>query len=187
MENGEAMRKLKIAVIGVIGLAVLVLAVSQLLPRSWKVQRSLIIDAPPGALLPLVANLKTGWPQWSAFDNEDPDIKYSYSGPDEGPGAARSWVSKKMGDGSQNIVRADTKGIEFELRMERSNFAMKGTMDFEPAAVGSGTKVTWTDSGEVGFNPMYRYMFTFADQIMGPTFEKSLQALKQKAEHPPKP
>jgi hypothetical protein len=178
------MKTLKWTILVIVGLGVLVLAVSQLLPAKWQVQRSIVVMAPPGAILPYVANLKTGWPQWSAFDTEDPDIQYSYSGPDEGPGAKRSWTSKKMGAGSQSIVKADAQGVEFELHMDKGDFAMKGNFAFEPAM--GGTRITWTDSGEVGRNPMYRFMASFLDKMMGSTFETSLQALKVKVEHPPK-
>ena len=173
------MQRLKTAVIVAAGIVVVILGSSWLLPSHWQVRRSIVVAAPPGALLPLVANLRTGWPQWSAFDAEDPEIQYSYSGPEEGPGAERSWTSGTLGNGSQKIVRADARGVEFELRMA-NGFAIAGIVSFDPAP--GGTRVTWTDSGEVGNNPAHRFLAAFMDRMMGATFEKSLGALKQKAE-----
>jgi hypothetical protein len=167
--------------VSILLLALLLILVGFLLPSKWKVERSIVINAPVVSIYPLVANFKSGWPQWSSFDFEDPAIQYRYSGPDEGVGAARSWTSKKMGDGSQEIIKADpASGVEFQLHMEKTDFVLHGQLSFEPS--GNSTKVTWHDDGEAGYNPMYRYMGALMNQMMGPTFEKSLAALKQKAE-----
>lgn len=173
------MQRLKAALILAAGIAVVILGISRLLPSQWQVRRSIVIGAPPGALLPLVANLKTGWPQWDAFESGQPDVHYRYSGPEEGPGAARSWTSSTIGNGSQEIVRADVRAVEYELR-RANGFAIHGILSFDPAV--GGTRVTWTDSGEAGDNPANRYLATFMDRMMGATFEKSLATLKQKVE-----
>ncbi len=174
------MKKVKILLI-VLGVSIVVLTgVGFLLPSQWKVERSLLINAPPEALYPLISNFQEGWPQWSAFDYEDKDIQYTYAGPDEGVGAERFWVSKKMGNGSQKITKADPEtGIEFELRMEGNDLLIHGKLAFEPAE--RGTKVTWTDSGDVGSNIPYRYLAQMMDKMMGETFERSLGTLKVKA------
>ena len=86
-----------------------------------------------------------------------------------------------MGDGTQKIVGADpSTGIDFQLQMTGNGFLLNGRIAFEP--LGTGTQVTWTDFGEVGKNPLYRYMAALMDKVMGPAFEKSLSALKQKSE-----
>lgn len=174
------MKSLRIVGIALVTVLVVLVVVGALLPAQWKVQRAIVVQAPPAAIYPLVANLKSGWPQWSAFDSEDPAIQYTTSGPAEGVGAARSWVSKKMGDGSQKILKADPAGgVEFELEMA-NGFRMTGTLVFERS--GAGTKVTWTDSGDVGANPLYRYLAAVMDPMLGGTFERSLARLKAQAE-----
>src|SRR5665213_1086092 len=94
---------------------------------------------------------------------------------------SRSWISDKMGNGSQTITTADTRtGVHFELKMENTKFGLNGNIGFEPT--GSGTKVTWTDSGDTGNNIFFRYMASMMDKMMGNTFERSLAKLKEKAE-----
>jgi len=160
-------------------------AVGYILPADWKVERSTFIKAKPQQIYPLIANFKTGWPQWSAFDFEDPSIQYSYSGPLEGVGATRSWVSQKMGDGSQTILWAlPDSGIEFQLSMN-NGFLLNGRIAFQD--VGGETKVTWMDYGKVDPNPIHRYMASVMDKMMGSAFEKSLSTLKAKAESPSGP
>lgn len=125
--------------------------------------------------------MKNGWPQWSAFDFEDPKIQYTYSGTEAGLGSTREWTSKKMGNGKQTIIKGSPEyGIEFKLYMPESNFELQGKIGF--FATPDGTKVTWADWGQSGKNPFKRWMFFFMDKMMGPTFEKSLAKLKQLAE-----
>jgi hypothetical protein len=155
-------------------------AAGLVLPAKWKVERSIVVNASPQRIYPLIANFKTGWPRWSAFDFMDPKIQYRYSGPSQGTGASRYWVSKQ-GNGTQRIVKSDPdSGIQFELEMERNKFHITGRIALQPA--GRATKVTWTDSGVVGKNPLYRWMAISMDLLMGKKFERSLAALKKNAE-----
>ena len=169
-----------------IGLVILVLAVclgAQLLPSHWSVTRSIVINAKPAKITPLVADLKAGWPRWSSFDDEDPGIVYSYPNPKPGVGSERAWTSKKMGNGSQRITQANDQGVGFTLDMPDYNVHLSGSLAYSPE--GSATRVTWTDEGEVGRNPMQRIMMRFMDKMMGPQFEKSLAKLKENVEAAP--
>lgn len=180
MEKPE-MKIVRVAAIGFIVFTILFLGIGLLLPSQWKVERSTVVNAAPEKIYPYVANFKIGWPQWSAFDEEDPTLQYHYTGPEVGAGATRSWASKKRGDGWQKIEKADVAtGITFTLDMPGNSFHMLGVIAFQPE--GKLTKVTWTDSGEAGMNPLSRYMMLFMDKMMGKTFEKSLAKLKQLAE-----
>jgi hypothetical protein len=174
------MKFLKIALIVLLSLVALAVLVGFCLPSAWRVERSAVINAPPAAIYPLVADFKTGWPQWSAFDQEDPTIRYTYSGPDQGAGAERTWVSEKMGNGGMKITKSDPEtGIEFELTMERG-FRCNGKIAF--ARDGERTTVTWTDWGDVGSNLPMRYLMPMMDSMLGKAFEKSLAKLEEKAE-----
>jgi hypothetical protein len=162
-------------------LAILIFVIGYILPSQWQVSRSIFINKPPQDIYPLIADFKHGWPQWSDFDYEDPNIQYSYSGPDLGTGACRSWISARMGNGSQTITSADpAAGVRFELKMENTKFGLEGAISLKPA--GTATQVTLTDSGNTGNNIMFRYMATMMDEMMGNTFERSLAKLKEKAE-----
>jgi hypothetical protein len=159
----------------------IIVLVGLVLPSKWQVQRSQIINAAPAQIYPYISNFKTGWGQWSTFDYEDPNIQYTYSGPAAGKGASRSWYSQKMGNGVQTITKADAKsGIEFELRMIPNSFSMTGEIKLEQLR--NGTKVTWTDRGDVGSNIFFKYMGLMMDKAMGKTFEESLKNLQKLVE-----
>src|SRR3954471_4015877 len=136
--GGFALKKF---LIGLIAAAGVLAAAGLLLPAKWKVERSIVVNAPPSRIYPLIANFKTGWPRWSAFDFMDPKIQYTYTGPSQGIGAARHWTSKQ-GNGGQRIVKAEpSSGIQFELEMEKNKFHITGHIAMQPS--GSATKVTF--------------------------------------------
>ena len=168
--------------LGLLILIVLFVAVGYMLPGSFKVERSVVINAKPEVLYPYVASLKDGWTQWNPFAEQDPGMVISYSGPDTGVGATSSWVSKKMGEGTQTITKADTAtGVETTLAFDHGQYQMQGVIAFAP--VDGGTKVTWTSGGDWGKQHlMFRYMGLMMNKMMGKTFEKGLQNLKTKAE-----
>jgi hypothetical protein len=49
---------------------------------------------------------------------------------------------------------------------------------------GTGTKVTWTMNGDMGSNPLFRWMALFMGRMVGPDFEAGLANLKALAEKP---
>src|SRR5688572_15961277 len=107
------MKVLKYLLFGLAGLIASIALIGFFLPADWQVKREITINAPAEKIYALVANLKTGWPQWSEFDKQDPDILYTFDGPELGVGAKRSWLSKKMGNGWQEITSANpTTGVE---------------------------------------------------------------------------
>ena len=55
-----------------------------------------------------------------------------------------------------------------------------GEIKLEPA--GQGTRVTWTNQGDVGSNPINRYFAQVMDRLVGSDFEAGLKNLKAIAE-----
>ena len=175
------MKVLKWIGIVAVGLLALILVVGFFLPADWRVERSVVVQAPPAVIHPYVSDLAK-WPQWSPFDSEDPAMAIEVSTPSEGAGAWRSWKSEKMGDGRMVIVRSDpATGVEMKLTIEGwDSFGI----DFVYEATGDGaTKVTWIDSGTAGTNPFHRWMMLSVDSMLGPYFERGLASLKALAEN----
>lgn len=172
------MRKsLKVAAVVVGALVVVFVGGAYLVPSRWEVARSRVIPAPPAEVHAYVGDFAK-WPAWSPFDTVDPTMRLVVDGPSAGVGARRSWTSEEMGNGSQTIVASDpSKGAAFDLTIEgfptfRVDFA------YEPAP-GGGTKVTWSDRGEMGMNPVHRWFGLFMEPMMGDTFEKGLADLEK--------
>src|SRR5437867_5110066 len=138
-------------------LLALLIVIGLILPGQIEVERSVAVRAPADRVYPLISDFKSGWSQWNTFDDEDPDIQYTYPGATAGVGAIQSWTSQKMGDGKMTLTKADPMaGIEYELLIGPDQFHLTGSMQMAPQD--GGTRLTWRDTFDVGGNPFKRLM-----------------------------
>jgi uncharacterized protein YndB with AHSA1/START domain len=170
--------------VGIFFLVIIVLAVGVafLLPSQYKVERTVVIQAKPEAIYPLVSQLKR-WEEWSPWTKElDPTMTQTYSGPEGGTGAVMSWTGERTGSGSMKVTKGDpAHGIAYDLDFENGGSTSSGVILFEPEADG-GTQVRWTNVGDAGLNPVRRYINLMLDKWIGEDFRKGLDKLKQKVE-----
>ena len=83
----------------VITAAVLIVAVmifAATRPDSFRVERTVTINASPDKIFPMINDLHA-WDSWAPDDRKDSTMKTSYSGPASGRGAASEWDSKGRG------------------------------------------------------------------------------------------
>jgi len=164
------------------GLAVLVLLlvlVAFLLPRQYRVERSVVIKAQPDAVLAQVAMLPA-WKAWSAWHQRDPQMKLAYSTQPTGVGAWASWESKQEGNGKMTITEQTPTTVIYRLEFPDLNMQSTGCLAVAPEA--GGTRVVWSDAGDLGMNPLNRWFGLFLDKFIGPDFERGLANLKKLVE-----
>jgi hypothetical protein len=165
------------------GVLVVFFVGGMLLPREFKVSRSIAIAAPREKVHPFLDDLAK-WPRWSPFDAQDQGFVWEKTAaPVAGVGAKRSWKSKKMGDGSQWITASDPKtGVSMKLAMAGGSFEPLD-LDFALTPDAGGTRVVWTESGRLPSAPHWRWMGNLMLRPMcGRTFEKGLKVLKRVVE-----
>jgi carbon monoxide dehydrogenase subunit G len=169
-------------VLGVLVALVLVLAVvGFLLPRHVPVERSVLIEAPPDAVFPWVNSLqKTA--EWSPWMGLDPALKVTYEGPEAGVGNVMSWTSDlpEVGSGRQEITLSEpNRRVESAL-----DFGGMGTAraSFDLVPEGSGTRLTWGLTADMGNNPIGRYMGLMIDRWVGADYDSGLSRLKRMVE-----
>ena len=169
-----------LAVVG-IG-ALLAVGAGFFLPSGFAVERSVVVDAPADRVFNLVVDPRE-WKRWSVWNRRDPDMEITYGGPPFGQGARWSWKSKSEGEGSMTFTRVvPNERLGYELSFPEFGMKSEGELILVPA--GSGTRVTWTNTGDVGRNPLKRYLAISMDRMVGPDFEAGLANLKQLAEKP---
>lgn len=148
-----------------------------LLPREVTVARSMEMDASPDQIFPHINSLKAA-AEWSPWLGIDPEMKATYSGPDEGVGAKLAWSSEhpNVGNGAQEIV-ASVPGERVETALD---FGEMGTAKalFVLSEAGAGTDVTWSLVADMGNNPVGRWMGLAMDGMVGADYEKGLNSLK---------
>ena len=162
-----------------LGIVVVLLAVGFLLPSTYSAQRSVTINAPVDKVFPLVANHKE-WKRWSVWNQRDPNMVMTYSGPEMEAGSKWLWKSKSEGNGAMEFSAVErNKRIGYILTMDDMTPAT-GDLTFTPD--GARTKVSWDINGNAGMNPVFRWFGIFIDKMIGPDFEAGLKNLKKLAE-----
>jgi len=97
----------------------LLLIVSLILPRTINMEKSVMINGKVENVFDQI-NIPTNWIGWSAWDQIDPEMKSTFSGPESGAGAAHAWESEHpdVGNGSMTIVESipnERIKIEFDF------------------------------------------------------------------------
>jgi hypothetical protein len=122
------------------------------------------------------------WPAWSPWEDVDPALQRTYSGPDSGVGAHYAWSgNRRAGSGSMEITSSTPDEIDLRLSFLKP---WKATNDvtFTLVPAGDGTEVTWRMTGEQkGAAAVFGKVFNM-DRLLGKDFEKGLARLKAAAE-----
>lgn len=163
-------------------LLILLLVIGLMLPSNAVVERHVDIAAPAQKVFPHINNLSNfhAWSPWSAMD---PNTDYTFEGPDNGVGSRMLWQSRQseVGVGSMQIVRSEPDR-EVETKLD---FGGKGhgiaTFILTPQTSGQ-TRVTWRFRTEFGWDLFGRYIGLMFDGMIGKTYEKGLETLKQRVE-----
>jgi uncharacterized protein YndB with AHSA1/START domain len=174
------MRWLKRAVLAVVMLVVVLAAIGFMLPSNFKVQRAATIAAPPEKVYAFIADPRQ-WKAWSAWNRRDPAMQVQYAGAASGTGAKWSWQSQSQGNGAMEFIEAvPGERVVYSLTFPDMGMTSRGTLSLAPE--GGGTRITWSQEGDVGRSPVNRYFALFMDRLVGPDFEQGLANLKALAE-----
>ncbi len=179
------MLKILLIILAVVAVAIAaVLAVAASRPDSFRVSRSIVIQAPPEKIFPRIDTF-SAWRAWSPYEDKDPAMQRTYSGPAAGVGAHYAWTGdpKKVGSGSMTIVES-TPASKVKMKLDfLVPFEGHNTAEFtlEPTGVGA-TRLTWAMYGPAPFMSKLMGMVFNMDKMVGGDFEVGLQRLKIQSE-----
>jgi hypothetical protein len=166
-------RKAGLVTASVVGVIAIVGVAALALPRTVHIERSNVVAAAPGAVFAALASPKS-FHQFNPFKDVNPDLQGVISGPAAGIGAQYSW-SSSGGKGSQTIVSMK-QDAEIKMQLELGSRG-RPTQTFSITAVEGGSKVTWAQDGDLGYNPVARVIGTTLDGKLGPIYENGLKKL----------
>jgi uncharacterized protein YndB with AHSA1/START domain len=169
--------------LGLIAVLVAVLVIGGfMLSSNFSVTRSISVQAPPDKIYALVADPRQ-WQQWAVWNQRDPAMSITYSGPPSGAGAAWEWKSKTEGDGKMTFTAAEP-GQRLAYDLYFPDFGTTSGRELRLKPEGAATQVSWVMNGNMGSNPLFRWMALFADGMVGKDFEAGLANLQKLAEKP---
>lgn len=165
-------------------LGIIYLVIGLFAPSSYKVERIKVIDAPAEIIFKRVAHLQS-WNSWSPWARMDSTAVFSYSGTDGAVGSIMNWKGdpEKTGEGSIEIIEL-VANEKMRYKLTFNDWGMTSTGDFTFTAEGTGTKVSWTNEGEIPYlMRTISWIMYDMDKMMGPDFEKGLEYLSEQALH----
>ncbi len=163
-----------------LGLLLLLFAISLLIPAQISVERSIRIDAPLQIVFDQV-NILHNWEKWSPWRQVDPMMELSYSNPSSGKGAFVSWKSthKKIGNGRATLTDVFPQRM-IVLSVASDRGMATSTMEF--AQDDRLVTVTWSKTRRIGNNPVKKYRSIAMKRQMRKMFDQGLQGIKRASE-----
>ncbi|MFC9875226.1 SRPBCC family protein [Nocardia salmonicida] len=151
---------------------------------NFEVSRRTAIAAEPARIHALIDNFHQ-WRLWSPWEDADPQLARTYTGPESGVGARYAWRgNRKAGAGVMEIKADAEREIGVELTFEKP-FKATNFVTFTLAPVAGGTEVTWKMTGtHSGMMGVLGKVFPI-DNLIGKDFDKGLARLKTIAESTP--
>lgn len=171
------MKLLKIVLLALLILVAALAGASYQLPTQLEVQQSIVLDAPPEAVYPLLNN-PTEWQKWSVLNKQtDPTIIHLYGGPMQGAGARMQWSGDRAGNGHILFKESISPQLLTYLQMEAvDSNQIQGSFELQP--VEGGTQVVWRQQALVGDKPWQRVMGVVQRYKRQEEVEKGLLGLK---------
>jgi|HigsolmetaAR202D_1030399.scaffolds.fasta_scaffold00446_1 hypothetical protein len=172
---------LKKIVIGIAVIVAAVLAFAATKPDTFHFERSTTITASPEKIAALVTDFRQ-WRAWSPWENLDPQMQRTYSGPERGPGAVYEWSgNSSAGQGRMEVLSESEEAIEFKLDFLKP-MATSNTLRFALTPHPQGTEVVWSMDGPMPYISKLLTVFVSMDTLLAKDFEKGLVDLKAAAE-----
>ncbi|MEI8007356.1 MAG: SRPBCC family protein [Bacteroidota bacterium] len=170
----KTFRKIVIWILAVILVLVLV---SYLLPKKYKVEHSVYIKAKPELIYDLTSNFKK-WSLWEPWTKAlDSTAVYELIGKEGQVGTIWKWNGKKLGNGQMTATEYKPGQLfAYDLAFDDGKRQSKGRITIETA--GDSSKVSWIDEGDLGYNPAARYFGLLLEKMLGPDFTKGMNKLK---------
>ena len=165
-------------------LAVIVI-IAAMRPDSFRIERSVLIKAPPEKIFTLINDLHQ-WEPWSPWEKMDPALKRSYSGSPIGVGAIYEWAgNRQVGQGRMEIMESRPwSKVALDLHFMKP-FEARNKVEFvltPQAGNPPTTQVTQAMFGPSPFISKLMGLIFSMDKMVGGKYEEGLANLKALAE-----
>ena len=166
--------RIALALLAVIGL---LLAIGMLLPSGFKVQRSVEIGGDARPDLP-ADRRSAGVEALVGLEPARPGDDDAVLGPAKRLGGALGLEERERRQRRDGVHRRRGERAASTTRSPSRTWACAPAGSCVWSRPAAGTRVTWTNEGDMGANPVNRYFGLFMDRLVGPDFEGGLKNLK---------
>ena len=159
-------------------IAIALYVVSRFFPHTYKVERSIKISKPTNEVYQFMNDFRN-WEKWSLWNKQaDSTLVYFYGNEGVKKDGRQYFWGAALGEGR---FKFDTcivnKKLIYDLHMHAGEIKAKGTFLFNGNS--NSTTLSWLDSGDVGNNPIYRFMIPSKVSSTEKTFDDGLSRIKK--------
>jgi hypothetical protein len=160
---------------------ILVFITSLFFPHAYRIERSTVVNKPVFETFAYMNDIRN-WQDWTPWTtNLDSSMKTFYSPRTAGENARHYFHGNLVGTGRFRITESvPNEKISYDLSINNGALSAKATFYFK--AIDGKTQLTWLDSGDVGMNPLYRFMVPSKISSTAEAFEEGLRNIKLAAE-----
>ncbi|QDK39325.1 SRPBCC family protein [Bdellovibrio sp. NC01] len=173
-----------IKIVGLVVVALLVIFIVFIATRAphFHYERSGVINAPAEKIFPYLSTFQGGH-AWSPFERIDPNMKMKVIGDDGKVGTVMEFDGNKdAGSGKLEILKI-TPSTEVDMRLIMVKpFPADNLIEYRLTPEGTGTKLTWSMSGENGFFGKMITVFIDCDKMIGDQMNQGIKNLKEVVE-----
>ncbi len=168
--------KKALIIVGILALLVFVMHV--VAPKSYQIERKIIVTSQIDDVFKSLCSLKEQQ-IWSPWAEMDPNMKVDYKGVDGEKGSITHWIGNdEVGEGEQEIMKITSNtGVETELRFLKP-FESTSIGFFKLQDLKGQTEVIWGFRGEHAFPTTIIMLFMDMEAQIAPSFEKGLIKFK---------
>lgn len=171
------MKVLKSLLYFFVAVSIIISLVSFFLPNKGGFERSVMIAAPDSLIFQKINHLPN-WETWSPWKDLDKSQKITYPDRLTGEGAVYTWKGDLTGTGKLTILKSNANdSIATRIDIDQNNYSLENWY-FE--AKEDSIEVTWRMETEL--HGMTKWSGLMMDQMLGPSYEKGLQNLKELCE-----
>lgn len=163
------------------GFFALIFIASLAFPHQYRIEKSVIINKPLSSTFNYLNQIQN-WKDWSPWNNSlDSSMVSFYSQIKMGEGATQYFNGGLVGNGRFRIIESiPEQKLRYDLSINEGQMHSEAIFYF--ASVAGSTQLFWVDSGDVGYNPLFRFMLPGKVTSTEESFEQGLKAIKLAAE-----
>lgn len=169
--------RFKKGILFLLSIILLLVVIGAILPSSYHVERSVIIQKPSKVIFPYLNNVQK-WPVWTSLNqNKDFSLEQTFFGPPQGIGSGMTYQGDKLGKGKIEIIDNELNDHVSYSLLINNRFNTQGNIQLITIS-DSSAQVSISLDGDVGFHLPNRYIILLMDNIAGSLFQESLIHLK---------
>ena len=143
---------------------------------TYTVERPRVLDAPPERIRGLIEDFHE-WPRWSPWEDMDPAMQRTYSGPESGVGSTYAWSgNRKAGSGRMEMREVTDERIDIALHFDKP-FKSDNDLTFLLEPRNGGTYLTWRITGPRPLMMRLAGPLMNMDKVVGKDFDRGLDRL----------